>query len=38
MPPEFVTITFTLEFKRNLRALARKYRSIRSDVLPPIEA
>ena len=28
---------FTLEFKRNLRALARKYRHIRSDVQPVIE-
>lgn len=38
MPPESVTISFTLEFKRNLRALAKKYRSIRSDVQPLIEA
>ena len=32
MSPESVSISFTLEFKRNLRALAKKYRSIRSDV------
>jgi mRNA-degrading endonuclease RelE of RelBE toxin-antitoxin system len=37
MPPESVTISFTLEFKRNLRALAKKYRSIRSDVQPLID-
>ena len=32
-----VEIKFTLEFKRNLRALSRKYRHIRSDVQPIIE-
>lgn len=32
MPVEPVNISFTLEFKRNLRTLARKYRSIRSDI------
>jgi len=31
------TISFTLEFKRNLRALAKRYRSIRSDVKPLID-
>ncbi len=29
-------VEFTPEFKRNLRALARKYRNIRSDVKPVI--
>ena len=32
-----IEINFTLEFKRNLRALSRKYRHIRSDVQPVIE-
>lgn len=32
-----VRIEFTPEFKRNLRALAKRYRSIRSDVQPVIE-
>lgn len=32
MPTDPVRISFTLEFKRNLRALAKKYRSIRSDI------
>jgi mRNA-degrading endonuclease RelE of RelBE toxin-antitoxin system len=30
-------ISFTFEFKRNLRALAKKYRSIRSDIQPVID-
>ncbi|MFP4573193.1 MAG: type II toxin-antitoxin system RelE/ParE family toxin [Desulfobacterales bacterium] len=30
-------ISFTFEFKRNLRALAKKYRSIRSDIQPIID-
>ena len=30
--PDSVSISFTLEFKRNLRALVKKYRSIRSDL------
>lgn len=30
-------ILFTFEFKRNLRALAKKYRSIRSDIQPIID-
>ncbi|MEK9150422.1 MAG: type II toxin-antitoxin system RelE/ParE family toxin [Candidatus Desantisbacteria bacterium] len=30
-------IEFTPEFKRNLRMLARKYRSIRMDIQPVIE-
>jgi mRNA-degrading endonuclease RelE of RelBE toxin-antitoxin system len=34
-PP--VVVRFTPEFKRNLRALSRKYRHIRSDVQPVIE-
>ncbi len=33
-PP--VRVEFTPEFKRNVRALARKYRQIRSDVEPVI--
>lgn len=37
MPTDPVSISFTLEFKRNLRALAKKYRSIRSDVQPLID-
>ena len=32
-----VTIKFTPEFKRNLRALAKKYRHIKSDIQPVIE-
>jgi mRNA-degrading endonuclease RelE of RelBE toxin-antitoxin system len=38
MPTDSVTISFTLEFKRNLRTLARKYRSIRSDIQPLIDS
>jgi mRNA-degrading endonuclease RelE of RelBE toxin-antitoxin system len=39
MPIELplVQVEFAPEFKRNLRALARKYRHIRSDVQPIIE-
>jgi hypothetical protein len=37
MPGEPVSISFTLEFKRNLRALAKKYRYIRSDIQPLID-
>jgi mRNA-degrading endonuclease RelE of RelBE toxin-antitoxin system len=37
MPAKPVAISFTLEFKRNLRALAKKYRSIRSDIQPLID-
>jgi mRNA-degrading endonuclease RelE of RelBE toxin-antitoxin system len=32
-----VEIRFTPEFKRNLRALAKKYRHIRSDIEPVLE-
>lgn len=32
-----VEVRFTPEFKRNLRALSKKYRHIRSDVQPIIE-
>lgn len=32
-----VQVEFTLEFKRNLRALAKKYRHIRSDIQPVLE-
>jgi len=34
---ESVQVEYTPEFKRNLRALAKKYRHIRSDVQPVIE-
>jgi mRNA-degrading endonuclease RelE of RelBE toxin-antitoxin system len=37
MPTEPIHIRYTLEFKRNLRALAKKYRSIRSDIQPLID-
>lgn len=30
-------VEFTPEFKRNLRALSKKYRHIRSDIQPAIE-
>ncbi len=36
-PRELVKVEYTPEFKRNLRALAKKYRHIRSDVDPIIE-
>jgi mRNA-degrading endonuclease RelE of RelBE toxin-antitoxin system len=36
-PAEPVRVEYTLEFKRNLRALAKKYRHIRSDVQPVID-
>ncbi len=34
--PEAVTVSFTAEFKRNIRRLAKKYRNIRQDVQPVI--
>ncbi len=34
---EPVRVEYTPEFKRNLRALAKKYRHIRSDVQPVID-
>jgi mRNA-degrading endonuclease RelE of RelBE toxin-antitoxin system len=34
---EQVQVEFTPEFKRNLRALSKKYRHIRSDVQPIID-
>ena len=37
-PPGEVHVEFTPEFKRNLRALAKKYRHIRSDVQPVMDA
>lgn len=37
MSTEVVNISFTLEFKRNLRALSKKYRSIRADIQPLID-
>ena len=36
-PSEHTQIEFTPELKRNLRALSKKYRHIRSDVQPVIE-
>ncbi len=36
-PSTPVTVKFTAEFKRNLRALSKKYRHIRLDVAPIIE-
>ena len=36
-PAEQMYIVYTPEFKRNLRALAKKYRHIRSDVQPVID-
>ena len=36
-PAEPVQVEFTQEFKRNLRALAKKYRHIRSDVQPVVD-
>ena len=32
-----IQVEYTPEFKRNLRALAKKYRHVRSDVQPVIE-
>jgi len=32
-----VEVRFTPEFKRNVRALAKKYRHIRSDLQPVLE-
>ena len=37
MTTDPVSISFTFEFKRNLRALVKKYRSIRSDIQPLID-
>ncbi|MBW1675428.1 MAG: type II toxin-antitoxin system RelE/ParE family toxin [Deltaproteobacteria bacterium] len=36
-PAQPVHVEYTPEFKRNLRALAKKYRHIRSDVQPVID-
>lgn len=36
-PSQSIEIQFTPEFKRNLRALAKKYRHIRLDVEPVIQ-
>ncbi len=36
--PEPREVRFTPEFKRNLRQLAKKYRRIRSDIQPIIDA
>ena len=35
--PPRIQVEYTLEFKRNLGTLAKKYRHIRSDVQPVIE-
>lgn len=35
-PAEPIQVEYTSEFKRNLRAMAKKYRHIRSDVQPVI--
>ena len=35
--PPRVSVEFTPEFKRNLRALAKKYRHVRSDVEPVVK-
>ena len=34
---KIISIEFTPEFKRNLRALSKRYRHIRSDIQPLIE-
>lgn len=34
--PPTIQVQFTDKFKRNLRALAKKYRSIRKDIQPII--
>ena len=34
--PPIIQVEFTSKFKRNLRALAKKYRSIRKDIQPII--
>ena len=36
--PNETQIEFTPEFKRNLRALAKKYRQIRSDIQPVVDS
>ncbi len=36
-PPSPVRIEFTPEFKRNIRRLSKKYRSIRSDIQPVLD-
>ena len=36
-PPASVQVEFTPELKRNLRALAKKYRHVQSDVQPIIK-
>lgn len=36
-PADLVQVDFTPEFKRNLRALGKKYRHIRLDIQPAIE-
>jgi mRNA-degrading endonuclease RelE of RelBE toxin-antitoxin system len=36
-PAETVEIRFTPEFKRNLRALAKKYRHIRASIEPVLQ-
>lgn len=36
-PPQSVHVEYTPEFKRSLRKLARKYRSVRTDLEPIIK-
>ena len=36
-PPSPLQVTFTPEFKRNLRQLAKKYRHIKSDLQPLLD-
>jgi mRNA-degrading endonuclease RelE of RelBE toxin-antitoxin system len=36
-PPSPLQVTFTPEFKRNLRQLAKKYRHIKSDLQPILD-
>jgi mRNA-degrading endonuclease RelE of RelBE toxin-antitoxin system len=37
MSNDEVKISFTFEFKRNIRALAKRYRNIRNDIQPLIQ-
>ena len=36
--PKKIQIEFTVEFKRNIRQLSKKYRHIKSDIQPIIES
>ena len=37
LPPASVQVTFTPEFKRHLRQLAKKYRRIKADLQPILD-